>query len=172
MDSVVVVRGVPYPIQWRLSKPNSQSDDSKVSSQHRDLNPWGMIYNNQYQVFLPWNIHVNSVKLNPIENNWALQLDRSREKHVHDGDNLTRNEWTSTSIYILANTKLRQYLSRFGYTKVKHKHGNFRQKTGKWSSIFVVDDFGVNYSTHSQLNYLKNNIETKYKTTSDITGSL
>ena len=52
---------------------------------------------------------------------------------------------------ILSNKQLRQNLSTFGYTQVKHTHGLFRHKTRKLSFKLVVDDFGVKYSTRANL---------------------
>ena len=71
---------------------------------------------------------------------------------------------------ILANNQLQQHLSTFGYTQVKHKYGLSRHKTRNLSFTLVVDDFGVNYSTHTDMDHLNNDIQTKYTTTSDITG--
>ena len=34
-----------------------------------------------------------------------------------------------------------------------------------------IDDFGVKYSTRADLNYLNNTLQTKYTTSSDITGT-
>ena len=72
----------------------------------------------------------------------------------------------------IANDKLIPHLATHGYVQWPHTHGLFRHKTRPMSFCLVVDDFGVKCVGRKHAEHLRNCIASKYKMTTNWTGTL
>ena len=73
---------------------------------------------------------------------------------------------------ILANKQLRKKPAKHGYFEVNHTPGLWRHVTRPVQFSLVVDDFGVKYAGHENVQHLINAIQTKgYKLSIDWSGT-
>jgi hypothetical protein len=72
----------------------------------------------------------------------------------------------------IANDELVPHLAKSGYEQCLHTHGFFRHKTRPISFCLVVDDYGVKYVGRKHTKHLRDCIASKYKMTTDWSGTL
>lgn len=73
---------------------------------------------------------------------------------------------------ILAHNELKQHLEPYGYAPVKHTPGLWRHTNDPTTFTLVVNDFGIKYTNKNQVNHLLQALSSKYKITTDWSGSL
>ena len=72
----------------------------------------------------------------------------------------------------LAHNHLVVHLAPYNYALVKHTLGLWIYKSNGIVFTLVVNDFGIKYSSETQLQYLIDVLKSKYTITTNISGSL
>jgi hypothetical protein len=75
--------------------------------------------------------------------------------------------WGLPQAGILANTKLKQKLAPFGYSKCIDTPGLWKHKSRPPTFTLVVDDFGVKYEKKGDAEHLIASIKATYRLTKD-----
>jgi hypothetical protein len=85
---------------------------------------------------------------------------------------LRKAVWGLSQADILANKLLQKCLAPHGYYKCTNTLGLWKHTMCPISFILIVNDFGVKYKHHEDIDHLIAAIKTKYKLTEDWTGDL
>jgi hypothetical protein len=80
--------------------------------------------------------------------------------------------WGLPHAGILANKRLRRKLAPFGYYKSVNTPGLWYHESQPISFTLVVDNFGVKYASHNNVDHLISSIKKTYMLTKDWTGNL